>query len=252
LKIAIAQPTYLPWLGYFDLIDEVDCFVLLDSVQFEKQSWQQRNRIKTPSGLQWLSVPVFFRGRLGQQILDVEIRDINFWHKHLRAIELSYRRAPYFDVYFAQLADIFQTCSSGTAKLVDLNLRLIQWFYRTLGLLTKMVRSSEIGVSGKRCDLLLNVCQHLQADSYLSQVGSAAYLLPELERFSAAGIEVMFQHYEHPQYQQLFPPFCEYASTLDLLFNEGDRAVNVVRSGRRPALSPDELAVVGDSKANPW
>jgi len=87
MKIAISQPTYLPWLGYFDLIDQVDVFVLLDSVQFEKQSWQQRNRIKTPTGLQWLTVPVEFRGRLGQRIMEVIIRDDpDLPKKHLRAI----------------------------------------------------------------------------------------------------------------------------------------------------------------------
>jgi hypothetical protein len=82
VKLAIAQPTYLPWLGYFGLLDQVDQFVILDTVQFEKQSWQQRNRIKTPTGLQWLTVPVTFRGRLGQRIVDVEIREPEFWRNH--------------------------------------------------------------------------------------------------------------------------------------------------------------------------
>jgi hypothetical protein len=91
MKIATSQPTYLPWLGYFDLIDQVYTFVFLDNVRFEKQSWQQRNRIKTPAGLQWLTVPVLFRGRFGQLINEVEIRDIEFSRNHLRAIELNYR-----------------------------------------------------------------------------------------------------------------------------------------------------------------
>jgi WbqC-like protein family len=250
LKIAIAQPTYLPWLGYFDLMDQVDCFVFLDSVQFERRSWQQRNRIKTLSGLQWLTVPVLFHGRLEQRILDVEIREANFWHKHARAIELSYRRATYFDLYFPQLLEIFQTCG-GAAKLVDLNLGLINWFCRALALSTKLVRSSETGASGKRCDLLLSLCQHLQADAYLSQLGSAAYLMEELFRFSQAGVQVRFQHYEHPRYKQLFPPFCDYASTLDLLFNEGDRAVEIIRSGRRPSFSPDEVAITVGTEGKP-
>src|SRR5580704_12957199 len=104
VKVAISQPTYLPWLGYFDLIDQVDVFVLLDNVQFEKQSWQQRNRIKTPTGLQWLTVPVIFRGRFGQLIKDVEIREAEFWRNHLRAIELNYRRARFFHQYFEELS----------------------------------------------------------------------------------------------------------------------------------------------------
>ena len=100
MKVAISQPTYLPWSGYFDLIDQVDVFILLDDVQFEKQSWQQRNRIKTPVGLQWLTVPVVFRGRLGQLIKDVEIRTADFCRDHCRAIELNYRRAEFFGTYF--------------------------------------------------------------------------------------------------------------------------------------------------------
>src|SRR5579864_5457599 len=118
MKVAISQPTYLPWLGYLDLIDQVDTFVLLDNVQFEKQSWQQRNRIKTPTGLQWLTVPVIFKGRFGQHIQDVEIRE-DFAAKHLRALELNYRRAQYFDQYFPALTTVLQEFGAGR-HLADL------------------------------------------------------------------------------------------------------------------------------------
>ena len=116
MKIAISQPTYLPWIGYLDLIDQVETFVLLDNVQFERQSWQHRNRIKTPSGLHWLTVPVLFRGRFGQLINEVEIRDIEFWRNHLRAIELNYRRAPFFADYFDELS----VSDSGKGSVSDL------------------------------------------------------------------------------------------------------------------------------------
>jgi hypothetical protein len=238
VKIAIAQPTFLPWLGYFDLIDQVDCFVLLDNVQFEKQSWQQRNRIKGPSGLQWLTVPVVFRGRLGQRILDVEIREPEFWKTHLRAIELSHRRTPHFDKYFPELAKILEEHGG---LLAELNCAVIGWICISLGLDTKRVRSSELNETGKRSELLVNLCRRLHADSYLSPIGSAEYLLDEMSWFSDAGIQVAFQHYEHPEYRQLFPPFCPYASVLDLLFNEGHRAMEVVRSGRLTPFAPDEL-----------
>jgi len=140
MKVAISQPTYLPWLGYFDLIDQVDQFVLLDDAQFVKQSWDQRNRIKSPTALQYLTVPVIFRGRLGQRLCDVEIRDPRFWEKHLRAIEVNYGKAYYFDVYFPHLKEILQHCEPGS-KLIDLNLALIQWIASDLGLATPMVRS---------------------------------------------------------------------------------------------------------------
>jgi hypothetical protein len=131
----------------------VDAFVFLDSVQFEKQSWQQRNRIKTPNGLQWLTVPVVFRGRFGQAIHEVEIRDGELARKHMRAIELSYRRAPYFERYWPELAGILQEFGAGSL-LVDLNIRIIQWLAALLNINTRMVRSSAIKPSGKRSELL--------------------------------------------------------------------------------------------------
>jgi hypothetical protein len=179
MKIAISQPAYLPWLGYFDLIDQVNTFVLLDDVQFEKQSWQQRNRIKTPTGLQWLTVPVLFSGRFGQLINQVEIRDLEFSRNHLRAIELNYRRAPFFDQYFEGLSSLLDCAQR--ALLVDLNVRLIEWFMNTLGIQTRLVLSSALGQPGKRTERLANICGSLGATRYLSPLGSAAYLLSEKE-----------------------------------------------------------------------
>jgi WbqC-like protein len=242
MKIAISQPSYLPWLGYFDLIDQVDRFVVLDSVQFEKQSWQQRNRIKTPTGMQWLTVPVIFRGRLAQKIHEVEIREPHFAVKHLRAIELNYRRAPHFERYFGDLKGIVGDRS--TSCLADLNLRIIQWSMRCLDVRTPLVKSSELGCDGKRSQLLVNICEALGAPSYLSPIGSAGYLLEELDLFERRNIEVRFQHYEHPRYCQQFGEFIPYASTLDLLFNEGERAGEIVRSGRRTPFPPEEVALM--------
>ena len=241
MKVAIAQPTYLPWLGYFDLLDQVDTFVLLDTVQFEKQSWQQRNRIKTPTGLQWLTVPVVFRGRLGQHILDVEIREPDFWRDHLRAIELNYRRAPFFDKYYPSLNELMRSTSSGL-RLADLTVGLLRWLAKMLGIATPVVRSSELTVSGKRTQLLAEVCSLLGASTYISPLGSADYLLNELPILTERGVDVVFQHYEHPAYRQLFPPFEAHASVLDVLFNEGENSLPIIRSGRRSPFSPAEVA----------
>jgi len=244
VRIAIAQPTYLPWLGFFDLIDQVDAFVILDSVQFEKQSWQQRNRIKTPAGLQWLTVPVVFRGRFGQSIQDVEIRDCEFWRKHLRAIELSYRRAPFFEDHFHHLSARLN-CSQGT-RLLTLNVRLIEWFMSLLVIRTPLFFSSALGLPGKRTELLANICATLGATAYISPIGSAAYLLQEIDLLESRSVRVLFHNYQHPSYAQMFPPFVPYASILDLIFNEGQRASEVVRCGRRPALLPDQVGEVKD------
>jgi WbqC-like protein family len=241
MKIAISQPTYLPWIGYLDLIDQVDTFVLLDNVQFEKQSWQQRNRIKTPTGLQWLTVPVLFRGRIGQLINEVEIRDLEFWRNHLRAIELSYRRAPFFDDYFEELGSRIKTGGSSAALIADLDIRIIEWFLDVLGIQTHLLLSSHLEQPGKRTELLANICDSLGGKQYVSPLGSATYLLQEMDVLLDKGIDVVFQHYEHPRYRQLFPPFCPYASILDLIFNEGERALEILRSGRRTPFLPDEV-----------
>jgi WbqC-like protein family len=249
VKIAIAQPTYLPWLGYFDLLDQVDQFVLLDSVQFEKQSWQQRNRIKTPTGLQWLTVPVVFRGKLGQRIADVEIREPEFWRDHLRAIELNYSRAPFFEHYFKVLSDLIRA-ESAQQSLCRLTTALLRWVGADLGITTPTVQSSELAVRGKRTHLLEEICASLGATAYLSPLGSAEYLLAELSILTNSGIEVSFQHYEHPEYKQLFPPFQPYACVVDLLFNEGPSSLQVIRSGRRKAFLPEEVALRIKEKVN--
>ncbi len=238
MRVAISQPTYLPWLGYIDLVDQADTFVLLDTVQFEKRSWRQRNRIKIPGGLSFLTVPVPVKGRFEQKILDVEIEGRSFVRKHLRSIERRYRRAPFFVRYFSELAHILDTCVVGT-RLADLNVRLIQWLCRQLGVTTRLLWS-EIQQEGCRSELLLNLCRASGADSYLSSLGAADYLLEGIPQFSAAGVDVAFRHYEHPQYRQQFPPFSSHASVIDLIFDEGDRSLEILRSGRRPALRPAE------------
>src|ERR1700677_217744 len=128
MKIAISQPAYLPWCGFFDLVDQVDQFVFLDDAQFVKQSWHHRNRIKTPTGLQWLTVPVAYHGRLGQPISQVIIRDPQFWEKHARAVEVNYGKARYFHLYYPSLREILQRYSSG-GQLLDLNIDLIEWLF---------------------------------------------------------------------------------------------------------------------------
>jgi hypothetical protein len=245
MRVAIAQPTYLPWLGYFDLMDQVDAFVLLDSVQFEKQSWQQRNRIKTPIGLQWLTVPVAFHNRFGQQIRNVEIRDPEFARKHLRAIELNYRRSPFFDPYFQDLTKILLSYSAG--RLVDLNARLIRWFCGLLDIQTPILYSSAMNQDGRRSELLVNLCKSLGADSYVSPLGSATYLLSDLESFRRIGIDITFQYYEHPVYRQRFPPFCPYASVVDLLLNEGPKSAHILRQGRKVSLFPSQVGLLASS-----
>jgi len=236
LKIAISQPTYLPWMGYFDLIDQVDVFVLLDNVQFAKQSWQQRNRIRTAAGLQWLTVPV--KLHFGQLIQEVEVREPDFHVNHLRAIELAYRRAPNFERFFPQLSERLTSCPR--ALLVDLNVALMTGLMEILGIRTLLLRASTLGQAGKRTELLANLCAKLGATQYISPAGSAAYLIPERHLLTDRRVEVLFHNYEHPVYRQRHKPFTPFASVIDLIFNEGDASLNIIRSGRKQSYSVDD------------
>lgn len=242
MKVAINQPTYLPWMGYFDLIDQVDLFVVLDNVQFARQSWQQRNRIRTGNGLQWLTVPVVFRGKLGQLIKDVQIRGPQFSSNHIRAIELAYRRSRYFSQYFSAFRKRIEDSREGL--LLDLNLGLIAWALKVLGITTPVVRASSLGVSGKRTELLANICESVAATQYLSPLGSAEYLLAEQDVLREWGIDIFFQNYEHPQYQQVFDPFEPFASVIDVIFNHGDHAAAILRGGRRESYSIEQLSAL--------
>jgi hypothetical protein len=245
-RIAISQPTYLPWIGYFDLIDQVDTFVFLDTVQFEKQSWQQRNRIKTPTGLQWLTVPVVFRGRFGQSIQAVELCKSDALTKHLRGIELNYRRAPFFGECYPQLEVLL---SDAPARLSDLNMGIIRWACDILGMKTQFVKASELPVTGTRTELLAGICMNQRAGEYLSPMGSYVYLLDERAAMESKGIEILFQHYIHPEYRQMFGAFVPHACFLDLLFNEGPRSGEIIRSGRRQPFTPQQIVDTHAAKA---
>jgi hypothetical protein len=242
VKIAISQPAYLPWIGYFDLIDQVDLFVLLDNVQFEKRSWQQRNRIKTPADLQWLTIPVASRGKREQRIVEVEVAETDFWRDHLRTIDLNYHRAPFYRNYFDPLSQCLER-EAAHGNLSRITVGIIDWLKDALGVKTPMIRSSTLPAEGKRTELLTNICVSLGATEYLSPLGSAEYLLGDLPLMTSKGIEVTFHHYEHPAYAQLCPPFQPYACALDLLFNEGENALKIIRSGRRAPFSPADAAL---------
>jgi len=224
----IMQPTYLPWLGYFDLMDTADVFVLLDTVQFEKQSWQQRNRIKTGEAeSKWLTVPV---GQgLNQKIYEVRIEPSNPWRrKHWGTIYQHYKQAPYWNQYSEGLSELY---SQEWALLFDWNVAVITFLKEQFGIGTKCVRASQTPVSGDRVGLLVNICHYVKADAYLSPVGSAEYI-EENNFFATEGISLHYQRYTHPVYRQLYGAFMTHMSAIDLLFNEGPASLEIIRSGR--------------------
>jgi hypothetical protein len=231
-SVAIAQPTFLPWAGWFDLADQVDLFIVLDDVALSKQSWQQRNRIRTPAGLTYATVPIRSAGRLGQRIIDTELADTGFVQKLIRTVAQNYARAANFERYFPEFCAVL-TRSAAAGTLCDLNCGLIDWLATELGVRTPRVRSSELGVSGKRGAYVAKLCERFGATRYLSPPGAEEYLLEDRDEFESRSIVIELQVYEHPIYQQCFEPFEPYASVLDLLLNEGATAGEIMRSGRR-------------------
>jgi hypothetical protein len=231
--VAIAQPTFLPWAGWFDLVDQVDMFIVLDHVAFSKQSWQQRNRIRTAEGLSYLTIPVRTSGKLGQRIVDTELVDAGVVEKVLRTVSQNYSRAEYFGRYIAEFSAVLRE-SASAGMLVNLNRGLINWLFLKLGIATPQVSSSELAVEGKRGALVAKLCERVGVARYLSPAGAQEYLTEDRVEFDNRGIEVDIQVYEHPVYRQCFQPFMPYASILDLLFNEGEAAAAIFRSGRRP------------------
>ena len=225
---SIMQPTYLPWLGYFDLTNRSDIFVFLDTVQLDKRSWQQRNRIKTPNSEIMLTVPVLTKGRFNQEIRDVEI-DVSqrFEKKHFNSIQLNYKNSKYYKLYIGELEEIF---ISKTSRLANLNIKLIKWLSSKIGIKTKFISSSELDVSGSKTELLINICKKINANHYLSPIGSKGYI-EKNNLFTNSGIQLSYQNYQHPTYNQLFGDFIPYLSVIDLLFNEGEKSLEIIKSG---------------------
>jgi len=227
VKILTAhQPQYLPWLGFFDKMDHADVFVLLDNVQFKKNEWQNRNRIRTSDGWQWLTVPV--RHRFPQNIAEVEIDGRTAWtRKHLQALKQNYGKAPHID---ALLPGLEAALENPGPHLAPLNVALAKLLADTLGIDTPTVLGSEVPAREDPNARIIDLCLALGADTYLSGAGAHEYL--DVETFTQAGIEVCFQAFEHPVYVQRYEPFEPFLSTVDLIMNCGRESLSVIRSGR--------------------
>jgi hypothetical protein len=232
--VAVTQPTFLGWAGWFDLADQVDLVILLDDVSFAKRSWQQRNRLRTQEGLSYVTVPVLSAGRRSQLIVDTELAAGDFFDRLIRTVSTNYARAPHFERYFSEFCLKLKE-SGASGSLVALNCGMIEWLAVKLGITTPRIRSSDLAVDGKRGARLANLCEHVGARRYISPAGAEEYLIEDRTEFDRRGITVEIQVYEHPIYRQCFEPFMPYASVLDLLLNEGESAGAILRSGRRAA-----------------
>lgn len=220
------QPNYLPWSGYFDKIMRCDDFVIHDVAQFEKQGYFHRNRIKTASGPQWLTIPVLLENYLERPLHDIAIRrDLPWRRTHFRAIQTAYGRAPYFARYREFFAALYER---DWTHLVELNLYIIRFALAELGITTRIHLVSRLpGITGKKSDFVLSVCRRLGATHYLTGGMGRGYL--QAESFARAGIEIIDQNYRCPVYDQRFGPFIPDLSFVDLLLNHGPEGGELLR-----------------------
>jgi len=219
----IRQPGYIPNLGFFKKIQSCDIFVFLDDVQFEKDSFDNRNRIKSSDGVTWITVPLA-RPVFGKKINEVLISYETDWQNiHCNQIYENYKSAPYFSSYWSDIEKII-TCKY--KKLIDLNFKLIEYFNHTLDITTKTIKSSELTVTKTKTERLIEICSKLNATCYISGIAGKDYLDEKL--FSNSEIKLIYENFIHPTYRQLHGNFIDNLSIIDLLMNEGPRSKKII------------------------
>jgi len=239
-KTAIMQPTYLPWLGYFDLIDQVDAFVFLDSVQLVKRSWQVRNKVKTAHGELFLTVPIKnIKGRDETTLCSAFINNSHPWRNdHIRSMEFSYRKARYFNEVFPFVKELIER---DELLLSEFNIGIIRKIAERIRIRTEFIYSSELkNTKGTKDALLVSICKEISCDGYISPRGAFDYIEKNLPggEFTKEGIRLFYNNYVHPDYTQIYGEFIPYMSVIDLLFNHGfEESLGIIRSGRRNLLT---------------
>ena len=234
-RIAILQSNYIPWKGYFDLINSVDEFILYDTAQFTKNDWRNRNKIKTPRGIVWLTIPV--RHNFGQTIHETIVSDPTWGQKNWGSLLQNYAKAPHFGEYKALFENLYRD-AAGEQYLSVINYRFLHQVCAILGVRTPITWSRDYRLVDGQTERLVDLCRQAGADEYLSGPAAKDYIQEEL--FSDAGIRLTYMDYSgYPEYQQLYPPFEHGVSILDLIFNEGPDAPKYMKSfARRSADKP--------------
>ena len=229
MKLAIHQPNYLPWPGYFHKMEYVDLFLILDTVQYMKHEYDNRCKIKTPEGEQWLTVPVS-SPNLGTPINKVMLAmDADIWRYNWKPLKNNYSKSPFFEEYKDELHEIY---GKKWDRLIDLNLKLIETVRNWLGIKTRLKFASELPETTlKGTELILSHCRELKADEYLSGMGGKNYL--EQEQFDNDNIRLEFQNYTPVVYPQRFGDFVPNLSVIDLLFNCGKDSLSRIMGNYR-------------------
>jgi hypothetical protein len=220
-SVAILQSSYVPWKGYFDLMNSVDEFIILDSVQYTRRDWRNRNRLKSPTGVRWLTIPVQVKGRYLQNIDETIVSDPNWAVKHWSTLLSWYRRAPSFERYSPLLERLYLGIHE--RHLSRINRRFLETLRDLLHISTPITSSEDYPCEQERSERLLAICHAAGAGRYVSGPSARAYL--DEERFREEGVEVTWMSYDgYPEYEQLYPPFDHRVSVLDLLFSVGEDA----------------------------
>jgi hypothetical protein len=228
------QPVYFPWLGLFHKIALSDAFCYFDDAQYLIKDFNNRNKIKTPQGSIWLTVPVLTKGYREKPIRLIEINNSLDWRKkHWKSIYLNYKKAPFFNRYAGFFEDVYK---KEWRYLTDLNEYMLKWFLKELGIEVKYYKASELDLKGHKSGLVLDMCKKLGADLYI--FGALGKDYAEEEDFTKEGIKIYFQDYKHPVYPQLQGEFLPYMSIIDLLFNCGDKSLEILMEGN---ITKEEL-----------
>jgi hypothetical protein len=229
MKIAIHQPNYLPWSGFFYKLLWADALVFLDNVQYTKNSYQNRTEIKTSQGRQWLTLPVLTKGKLRQLTQNVEINNTIDWRKkHWKTIQQNYGTGPNFNLIKERLKGIYE---DSWVLMADLNEILIIAICDLLGIKIEFIKASELKPEGEGTELLFNICRALNVTTYISGPSGKKYL--DIEKFSSANISIEFSKYECPRYKQLWGGFEPDLSIIDLISNCVDNFKEILETGKR-------------------
>ncbi|MDA8777451.1 WbqC family protein [Pontimonas sp.] len=215
-KVAISQSNYIPWIGYFDLLGSVDTFVIYDDVQFTRRDWRNRNRIKTPQGPRWLTIPIESKGNYFSKISDMQVSDSNWAEKHWKTLEHNYAKAPRFAEVQEWLKGAYETVSS--RNLSAINQHFLERILEKLGISTEILLSSSFQLPEDRNERLLTICKYVGATEYVSGPAAKSYLNEDV--FDSARIRVnWFEYANYPEYQQLWGDFEPNLSIVDFIFN---------------------------------
>ncbi|MCK9241333.1 WbqC family protein [Desulfocurvus sp.] len=233
------QPAYIPWLGLFHKIALADVFVSFNQVQYLPKDWNSRNKIKTPQGDMWMTVPVLKSGHRDKKLAEIEINNSTRWaEKHWKSLLVNYARSPYFPRYAAYFEEVY--LRREWTLLADLCEEMLLWFLDELGLHVEYLDARDLDLRGAKSELVLDMCRKIDCQVYV--FGKLGRDYADVEAFRAAGVEPCFQDYRHPVYRQQHGAFLPYMSVVDLLFNHGPSSLEIIMDGNLTKADVRRLA----------